>query len=98
MCEKKGKAREGGRVESPWCAAEDPDERFRGGCGEKGGDLVLRDDLVPLRAGDAVLFFARGLPRGILPTVTAIVGPSGSVRANRVIRLNAVDEREGESP
>jgi hypothetical protein len=56
---------------------------------EKGGDLIVRDEVVPLRAGDAVLFFARGMPHGVLPSGSAKVGPSGFARVTRVIRLFA---------
>jgi hypothetical protein len=64
---------------------------------EKGGDLVIRDEVVPLRAGDAVLFFARGLPHEIHPILSAKVGPSGCSRVTCVIRLYALDDPEGAS-
>jgi 2OG-Fe(II) oxygenase superfamily len=60
---------------------------------EKGGDLILRDEVVPLRAGDAVLFFARGVPHEIPPIGSAKVGPSGFSRVTCVIRLYAPKDR-----
>jgi hypothetical protein len=59
---------------------------------EKGGDLIIGDEPVPLRTGDAVLFFARGIPHGVLPIGSARVGPSGFARVTCVIRLYAAHE------
>jgi 2OG-Fe(II) oxygenase superfamily len=59
---------------------------------ERGGDLIIRDDLVPLRAGDAVLFFARGVSHGILPIESPKVGSSGFSRVTCVIRLYAPND------
>jgi 2OG-Fe(II) oxygenase superfamily len=60
---------------------------------EKGGDLMIRGEVVPLRAGDAVLFFARGVPHAIPPIRSAKVGPSGFSRVTCVIRLYAPNDR-----
>jgi len=62
---------------------------------EKGGDLIIRDDSVPLRAGDAALFFARGVPHGTLPIGSAKVGASGFSRVTCVIRLFTLKDSEG---
>jgi hypothetical protein len=59
---------------------------------EEGGNLIIRDEVVPLRAGDAVLFFARGAPHRILPIQGAGVGPSGFSRVTCVIRLYETSE------
>jgi hypothetical protein len=59
---------------------------------EKGGDLVIGDEPVPLRTGDAVLFFARGTSHGVLPIGSAQVGPSGFSRVTCAIRLYAAYE------
>ena len=58
---------------------------------------MIRDEVVPLRAGDAVLFFARGVPHEILPIGSAKVGPSGFSRVTCVIRLYAPNNRAGAS-
>jgi hypothetical protein len=62
---------------------------------EQGGDLVLRDQPVPLRTGDAVLFFARGVPHATTPILSSRVGPSGFARVTCVIRLYAPYDPEG---
>jgi hypothetical protein len=62
---------------------------------EKGGELVLRDEVVPLRTGDAVLFFARGVPHGVRPIGSPNVGPSGFSRVTCVIRLFPASDPEG---
>jgi hypothetical protein len=62
---------------------------------ENGGELVLRDDVVPLRTGDAVLFFARGVPHGVQPIRSPKVGSSGFSRVTCVIRLFAANDPEG---
>jgi hypothetical protein len=62
---------------------------------EKGGELVLRDEVIPLRTGDAVLFFARGIPHGVQPVGSPEVGPSGFSRVTCAIRLFAANDPEG---
>ena len=64
---------------------------------EKGGDLIIRDEVVPLRAGDAVLFFARGVPRGIPPIGSAKVGSAGFSRVTCAIRLYTPNGPKGAS-
>jgi hypothetical protein len=64
---------------------------------EKGGELFIRDEVVPLQTGDAVLFFARGVSHGTLPIGGASVGRSGFSRVTCVIRLFALDDPEGAS-
>jgi hypothetical protein len=54
---------------------------------EKGGDLIIRDEIVPLRTGDAVLFFARGLPHGVLPIASDKVDSSSFSRVTCVVRF-----------
>jgi hypothetical protein len=56
---------------------------------EQGGELFIRDEIVPLRAGDAVLFCARGVPHGTMPIGGSRVGSSGFSRVTCVIRLFA---------
>ena len=56
---------------------------------EKGGDFIIRDEVVPLRAGDAVLFFARGTPHGTVLIGSAQVGSSGYSRVTCVMRFFA---------
>jgi len=58
---------------------------------DKGGELTVRDEIVPLGAGDAVLFFANGVPHGVLPIGSPKVGPSGFSRVSCAIRLYAPD-------
>jgi hypothetical protein len=62
---------------------------------EKGGELFIRDEVVPLRTGDAVLFFARGVPHGTMPVGGARVGPSGVSRVTCVFRLFALEDPPG---
>jgi hypothetical protein len=57
---------------------------------EKGGDLFINKDAVPLRTGDAVLFFARGKAHGTTPIGGTKLGPSGFSRVTCVIRLYAL--------
>ncbi len=56
---------------------------------EKGGDLIIHDEVIPLRAGDAVLFFARGAPHEIAPIGSAQVASSGYSRVTCVMRFFA---------
>jgi hypothetical protein len=62
---------------------------------EKGGELFIRDEVVPLGTGDAVLFFARGLSHGVRPIGGTVVGPSGFARVTCVIRLFPPNDSEG---
>jgi hypothetical protein len=62
---------------------------------EKGGELFIGDQVVPLRAGDAVLFFARGLTHGTLPIGSGKVGSSGFSRVTCVIRLFSPNDSDG---
>lgn len=62
---------------------------------EKGGDLAIGDEFVPLRTGDAVLFFARGLPHGIPPIGSDKIGSSGFARATCAIRFFTPNGRGG---
>jgi hypothetical protein len=64
---------------------------------DKGGDLMIADEPVPLRAGDAVLFFAYGIPHGVAPIESTQVGSSGFSRVTCVIRLFAANAPEGVS-
>jgi hypothetical protein len=59
---------------------------------EKGGDLIIRNEVVPLRTGDAVLFFARGVSHEILPVGSEKLGSSGFSRVTCVIRLYAPND------
>ncbi len=56
---------------------------------ETGGDLLICEQLVPLRTGDAVLFFARGIPHATVPIRSTKVSASGFSRVTCVIRLFA---------
>jgi hypothetical protein len=56
---------------------------------EKGGELMIRNEVVPLRAGDAVLFFACGVPHGIPPVGSSKIGSSGFSRVTCVMRFYA---------
>jgi hypothetical protein len=62
---------------------------------EKGGEFVIRDRVVPLGTGDAVLFFASQIPHGTLPIGGTRIGPSGFARVTCVIRLYAPAIVEG---
>ena len=64
---------------------------------EKGGDLIIRDEVVPLQAGDAVLFFARGVPHRIPPIGSDKVGSSGFARVTCAIRMYAPNTLKGAS-
>ena len=59
---------------------------------EKGGEFIIRDEVIPLRTGDAVLFFARGVPHGTVPIGSAQVGSSGFSRVTCVMRFFALEE------
>ena len=61
---------------------------------ERGGELILRDRIVPLRTGDAVLFFARGVPHGVQRIDGDKLGPSGFSRITCVIRLFSANENQ----
>jgi hypothetical protein len=58
---------------------------------EKGGDLLIRDEPVPLRTGDAVLFCARGVPHATAPVGSIRIGVSGFSRVTCVVRLFALE-------
>jgi hypothetical protein len=62
---------------------------------ERGGELFIRDEIIPLQTGDAVLFFARGLPHGTIPIGGSKIGPSGFSRVTCVFRLFAPDDLPG---
>jgi hypothetical protein len=64
---------------------------------EKGGDLVIRDEVVPLRTGNAVLFFAHGLLHGIPLIESAKVGSSGFARVTCTIRFHTPNGPGGAS-
>jgi hypothetical protein len=65
---------------------------------EKGGELFIGEEVIPLRTGDAVLFFARGVPHGTAPIGSETVGPSGFSRVTCVFRFFAPDHLDGASP
>ena len=52
-----------------------------------GGDLLIRQERIPLAAGDAVLFRARTVPHGTTPVLSPRLGPSGYSRVTCVVRL-----------
>ncbi len=56
---------------------------------EQGGELHIREQPIPLRTGDAVLFFARGVPHGTMPIRSRRLGPSGYSRVTCVMRFFA---------
>jgi len=62
---------------------------------ENGGELMIDRRVVSLQAGDAVLFFARGVPHAVSMIGSNKVGASGYSRVTCVIRLFATDNDEG---
>jgi hypothetical protein len=58
---------------------------------EQGGELHIREQAIPLRTGDAVLFFARGVPHGTMPIRSPRLGPSGYSRVTCVMRFFATE-------
>jgi hypothetical protein len=62
---------------------------------EQGGELFVRDEVVNLATGDAVLFFARGVPHGTIRIGGSAVGPSGFSRVTCVFRFFATDDLSG---
>jgi hypothetical protein len=62
---------------------------------DKGGDLMIADEAIQLRTGDAVLFFACGILHGVQPIESTQVGSSGFSRVTCVIRLFAANAPEG---
>jgi hypothetical protein len=63
----------------------------------RGGELSIRDEIVPLRTGDAALLFAHGVPHGVTPIGSSEVGPSGFSRVSCAIRLYAAQPVEADS-
>jgi len=58
---------------------------------EQGGDLHIREQAIPLRTGDAILFFARGVPHGTEPIHSPRVASSGFSRVTCVMRFFALE-------
>jgi hypothetical protein len=64
---------------------------------EKGGELFIGEEVIPLCTGDAVLFFARGVSHGTVSIGSEMVGPSGFSRVTCVIRFFAPNHLDGAS-
>jgi hypothetical protein len=59
---------------------------------ELDGELHIRNQAIPLRTGDAILLFAKGVPHGMQPIRGSRVGPSGYSRVTCVMRYFAPAE------